>query len=77
MLWAAAGFSAALAFVLAVAVIYESPQAPFALILYGPVAISCGVIVGTVVWRRREAKPNSSLNLEARQERPGAGRSPH
>jgi hypothetical protein len=56
LLWAAIAFAIAFVVVIALTALYNSPQGPFALILYGPLAISCGIVIGTVRWCMQEAK---------------------
>jgi energy-coupling factor transporter transmembrane protein EcfT len=67
LLWAAAGFAIAFACVMVVTAIYDSPQGPLTLFWYGPVAISVGIIVGTVMWRRCETKSNRPVESAAQQ----------
>ena len=56
LLWATIGFAIAFVVVIALTALYNSPQGPMALILYGPLAVSCGIVVGTIKWRIQEAK---------------------
>ena len=61
LLWAVIGFAVAFVIMIGLTALYNSPQGPLALILYGPLAISCGMIVGTIRWRIQETKrPPSS-----------------
>lgn len=55
-LWAAVAFAVAFAIVIGLTAIFNSAQGPLALIVYGPLAISCGIVVGTIRWRIREGK---------------------
>lgn len=65
LLWAGIGFAVAFVIVIALTALYNSPQGPLALILYGPLAISCGIIVGTIRWRIQEGKRSPSSTASA------------
>src|SRR5581483_4982775 len=51
---AIAGLATGFLVVIALTAVYNSPQGPLALIFFGPLATSLGVIFGTVKWRMRE-----------------------
>jgi NhaP-type Na+/H+ or K+/H+ antiporter len=68
LLWSSVGFIGAVVLVMCLSAYSGQAQTPFALILFGPLGISCGVVVGTVMWRRNEAaKPNSTPHRDGRE----------
>ena len=44
------GFGVSFILVLVLTIVSSSPQGPLALIIYAPIGISLGQIVGTIVW---------------------------
>jgi hypothetical protein len=58
ILWAMIGFGIAFLVVLFHTAFYNSPQGPLAFILYGPLGIAIGELLGVMKWRLRVAKRN-------------------
>jgi hypothetical protein len=65
LLWAAIGFGAVVVIALASTAKYGPLGGIVLLLLHGPVAISCGMIVGTIQWRLREGKALASSSADA------------
>ena len=64
ILWAMIGFVVAFLVVILHTALYNNPQGPLALILYGPLGIAIGEIVGAMKWRIRLAKLDLALGRE-------------
>jgi hypothetical protein len=67
LLWSLAGFLGALALGIAFAEYDGGAQAILILIPLLPLGISYGVVMGTVRWRRDEAKPNHAPHRDGRE----------
>jgi anti-sigma-K factor RskA len=56
VVFACVALAVVIAIVFAYTFAYDAAQAPLGLVFYGPWAASCGLIVGTIMWRRHEMK---------------------
>jgi hypothetical protein len=54
------GFGLAFLSVVVLTVVTDSHQAPLALLLYGPLAMALGEVVGAATWRRNALRPTPS-----------------
>jgi hypothetical protein len=59
--WAVIGIALAFLVVTALTAFYDSLPGALVFLFFAPMALSCGLVIGTAVWRKREAKPNPSL----------------
>src|SRR5437660_1300681 len=64
LLWAATAFGAVVVIALASTAKYGPLGGIVLLVLFGPVAISCGTVFGTVQWRLREGKALASSGAD-------------
>ena len=59
--WAVIGIVLLSLVVMALTAVYNDLPGALVFLLFAPLALSCGLVIGTAVWHKREAKPNPSL----------------